>query len=140
MTNVSASEAYNIAKACQNAFSYEAYANGEWAILANMLADLEYDAEAIEQILRSKWTRWARNDSPRVYGHHTADDVINWLKDEGINPKNWHIVMGYKRAFTPEQRAEDLFELWELHTGDKDDILQALVEAYQMGVEAADND
>jgi hypothetical protein len=68
------------ALAVKTADAYSAAAFGaEWPVAANMLLNRGYSEREAEAILRSKWTRWCREDY-----EGTAADLAAFLDD----PKN----------------------------------------------------
>jgi hypothetical protein len=71
-----------LAARTEDAYSADAYTNGEWAKAAAMLLDRGYSEAEAEAILRSKWTRWARDAAGTYEG--TAADLAAVLDD----PKN----------------------------------------------------
>jgi hypothetical protein len=78
----------NIAASCKYALSARAYRN--WAAVAAMLLKKGFDPEECEAILRSKWTRWARDASFKdyAYGKYPAkvleDYIDNMVREHGL--------------------------------------------------------
>lgn len=60
-------------KTC-DAYSYDAYGADEWRKAIGHLIGLDYDNEQIEAIMRSKWTRWARDE------HSSYEGRGVWIK------------------------------------------------------------
>lgn len=73
--------ATEIDKRTSNAYSRSAYADGEWLAAIEELLSRGYSPVAVEAIMRSKWTRWAGDVSPRQHGSYTAADVLAFLDD-----------------------------------------------------------
>jgi hypothetical protein len=74
-------EAALIAARTSNAYSADAYPDGEWEKCAALLLDRGFDATATETILRSKWTRWARDAADSEIG--TAQMLADFLDKHG---------------------------------------------------------
>ena len=67
-----------LAEKCRDAYSTANYRGG-WIGCVLMLARRGYNAREIEAILRSKWTRWACDESTAGYGHHTSKDLARFM-------------------------------------------------------------
>lgn len=82
-----------IAEATQNAYSADAYQPKAWRQCCRMLASRGYSAHWIEEIMRSKFTRWASDgrSASKPYGYSTSKDLARFL-DSGngitITPEN----------------------------------------------------
>lgn len=66
-----------VADASADAYSRDRYAS--WLGVARMLIARGYSNREAEAILRSKWTRWAADASPKAYGKVAAKDLAAWL-------------------------------------------------------------
>ena len=66
-----------IAESTKDAYSADAYLN--WAACAQVCLDRGYDERETEAILRSKWTRWARDASDNPDGRNTSSDLARYL-------------------------------------------------------------
>lgn len=75
-----------VAARTQDAFSWDRYAPKEWAKICGHLAAMGWNELQIEAVLRSKWTRWAADQSERPYGKITARDFVNWLASGAWTP------------------------------------------------------
>jgi len=62
----------------QDAYSTSNY-NGNWSPCIKMLRKRGYDDRQVEAIIRSKWTRWAADESGKRYGHNTSVDLAKFL-------------------------------------------------------------
>jgi hypothetical protein len=62
------------------AYSYDRYAPGEWARIADVLLALGYDEAGIEAFLMSKHMRWI-SDNAEVHGQTTAVDFARYIGD-----------------------------------------------------------
>lgn len=60
--------AKRIAEATADAYSHDAFGDREWLRSTHMLIDMGYTDEEVEAILRSKWTRWARDEEGTYKG------------------------------------------------------------------------
>ena len=82
-----------IAARCGDAYSAGAYSN--WAAVAEMLLRRGYSETDTEQIMRSKWTRWAGDASMRNrYGRYTAADLARFM--DGA-PDHYFPMLGLTR-------------------------------------------
>jgi hypothetical protein len=87
-------EADLIAASTEDAYSYDDYIPSEWRRCCRMLARRGYTPEWIEEIMRSKFTRWATTGR----GKATHKDLARFLdKENGPTPT------------TPENIAERLY-------------------------------
>lgn len=62
-------QAATIAERCEDAYSFDAYGEREWARCCQMLLDKGYNEREVEAIMRSKWTRWARDANSAYEGN-----------------------------------------------------------------------
>lgn len=60
-----------------DAYSANRYAS--WRACVTMLARRNYSYAECEWILRSKWTRWAADQSGKNYGRSTSRDLARFL-------------------------------------------------------------
>lgn len=67
----------HVARETANAYSHDAYGEKEWQKLCRMLVRAGWTIEETEAIVRSKWTRWARDAKSREQGK--ATDVIEFM-------------------------------------------------------------
>jgi hypothetical protein len=81
-------EAQEVAEKCKDAYSAPAYRS--WASVAAMLLKKGFTPEECEAIMRSKWTRWARDASFKDYryGSYPAkvveDYIDNMVRENGL--------------------------------------------------------
>lgn len=72
--------ARDIADRCRDAYSADRY--GSWPAVAQRLLDMGYDDREVEAVMRSKYTRWAADQSDRPYGsvpaHAISDMRARW--------------------------------------------------------------
>ncbi len=61
-----------------SAYSFNRYRNG-WIPCIKMLRKRGYLDSEIEEILRSKITRWAADNSRNRYGYNTASDLARYM-------------------------------------------------------------
>ena len=61
--------ALNVAYKCRDAYSADFWGPVLWVQAAQMLFDMGFDEKEVEWVLRSKMTRWARDDfgKPSTY-------------------------------------------------------------------------
>ncbi len=76
-----------VAKKCQDAYSCSAYTPAGWRQCAVMLAKRRFNKEQIEEVLRSKWTRWAGDGSSKQYGYYTSGDLARFLDSTSTTPE-----------------------------------------------------
>lgn len=71
-----------------DAYSADAFGAVGWTECAAMLIRRGYGDEEAEAILRSKWTRWARDSCAkrRQYGHYRGADLAAYLDKYGGAP------------------------------------------------------
>lgn len=62
----------------QDAYSTSNY-GGNWGPCIKMLRKRGYNDQAIEAIIRSKWTRWAADNSVKSYGYNNSADLSRFL-------------------------------------------------------------
>lgn len=67
-----------LSAATEDAYSFDRYRN--WHACAALLARRGYTAAEAECILRSKWTRWAADQSAAPYGRATSADLDRFLQ------------------------------------------------------------
>lgn len=72
--------AIKLADATGDAYSSTRYSS--WLQCAVVLLRRGYSYEQAEAILRSKWMRWAADQSPMSYGKATSTDLIRFLDDD----------------------------------------------------------
>ena len=74
--------ARQVAAACNDAYSADAYRS--WPAVAQRLLDRGYTARQAEAIMRSKWTRWARDavDYPVRDGRYPSRIVIDFITSQ----------------------------------------------------------
>lgn len=58
-----------------DAYSHDSYTPAGWRACCVMLRKKGYTDDQIEDILRSKWTRWAGDASRKRYGYYTSKDL-----------------------------------------------------------------
>ena len=94
---VSRYEALEIARKSRDAYSYDGYGVIGWDACAILLARRGFNAEQIEEILRSKWTRWAGDGSNNRYGRYSGKDLARFLDsgNEPITPANYNRHMNW---------------------------------------------
>lgn len=69
-------QAVRLAEATSDAYSVDRYAN--WSAVVEMLLGRGFTEREAEAILRSKWTRWAADETEHLhdgYGQATAADL-----------------------------------------------------------------
>jgi len=89
---VNQKQAEAIAADTQDAYSFDAFGAASWRASCRMLARRGYSAYAIKTIMRSKWTRWAR-DMRGTYAGNSAM-LAEWLDSAyGVTPENWRSHM-----------------------------------------------
>ena len=75
-----------LAEKCSDAYSTDAYKGG-WGSCVAMMRRRGYNDREIEAVLRSKWTRWARDsDEKRAYGYHNSVTLSDFLDTMGAEP------------------------------------------------------
>lgn len=70
-----------------DAYSTSNY-NGNWIPCIKMLRKRGYDDQQVEAIIRSKWTRWAADQSNKAYGKANSADLARFLKDVTLTEVN----------------------------------------------------
>lgn len=60
-TETKTARAERLATMTSDAYSFEAFGAAEWTKAIRFLIDMSYSDRTIEKIMRSKWTRWARD-------------------------------------------------------------------------------
>ncbi len=78
-------EATNLAARTSDAFSVPRYAS--WKAVALMLLRRGFSPEKTEEIMRSKVTRWAADESNARYGYATSRDVARYLDRYPYEPE-----------------------------------------------------
>jgi len=106
VTTIKRQDALQIAEQTQDAYSCDSYTPSGWRQCCVMLAYRGFDREAIETIMRSKWTRKAGDGSRRhQYGDFNSTDLALFMDTQhvyshdggslvGITPDNWREHMG----------------------------------------------
>ena len=85
--------ALTIAAQTQDAYNCDSYSPAGWRQCCVMLAAKGFDHEAIETIMRSKWTRWAGDGALTTrYGKHNSGDLARFMGT--TTPDNWRKHMG----------------------------------------------
>ena len=64
----------------ENAYSFNRYGESNWRECIKMLADKGLNADEIEAVMCSKWTRWAGDMSNNPYGNVTAQDLAKYIR------------------------------------------------------------
>lgn len=70
-------KARQVAAACDDAYSFDRYAS--WPAVAEMLLRRGLSEKQAEAVMRSKWARWAGDQSSARYGKCTAQDLARWM-------------------------------------------------------------
>jgi hypothetical protein len=70
--------AKHIAEKTEDAYSADRYSN--WAAVAEVLLQRGHSEAEVEEILRSKWTRWAADASNKPYGKASSKSMLSWLE------------------------------------------------------------
>lgn len=96
--------AKRVAKRTEDAYSFRHYRIREWTRIAQFLLDEEYSVDAVEQILRSKFMRWAADgcddrwmtlEKFKPYFHENqkgSNGIDAMLRDEfGLPKTRWEI-------------------------------------------------
>jgi hypothetical protein len=73
-------DASKIAESTRDAYSFFRYGDKSWFACCRMLARRGFNAEQIEAIMRSKWTRWAA-DAAKNHQKATSKDLERFLDD-----------------------------------------------------------
>lgn len=71
-----------------DAYSYDAYGAEEWTKAIRFLIDMSYTDRQIEKIMRSKWTRWAR-DSYSDDGWRGTGEMVERFVTEFAGKRNY---------------------------------------------------
>jgi hypothetical protein len=74
-TETPTQRAQRLARETADAYSFDAYGARQWFLAAKGLVDLGYSDAEVEAILRSKWTRWARD------AHSSYEGKGQWVID-----------------------------------------------------------
>lgn len=82
VVKVTQDKADAIARATRDAYSFSSYGPSGWRSCCRMLALRGFNAREIEAIMRSKWTRWAGDESDKQYGKYNADDLKRFLNKQ----------------------------------------------------------
>ena len=71
--------AKDIAERCKDAYSAKAY--GSWSAVAGVLLKRGLTPLEAEAVMRSKWTRWARDAAEKDYryGKYPASIVVDFM-------------------------------------------------------------
>lgn len=75
---MTAADINRLAAATADAYSFDRYRN--WRACAALLARRGYTYAEAECILRSKWMRWAGDQSAAPYGRATSADLDRFLQ------------------------------------------------------------
>lgn len=73
--------AERLSKMTSDAYSFAAYGADEWTKAIRFLLDMSYRDRDIEKIMRSKWTRWARDSYSPDGWTGTADMVERFVTE-----------------------------------------------------------
>ena len=87
-----------VALAAQTADAYSADRYTSWTACARLLASLGYDARQAEAILRSKWTRWARDGWNRS-GTPTSTALRDFLDRYHYHPQHSEVISLTTKTF-----------------------------------------
>lgn len=79
MTNPHRSAAALAAK-CSDAYSYDRYTDTGWWSCVRFLQRKGYDDREIEAVLRSKYMRWASDDTGKAYGNANSKDLERFIE------------------------------------------------------------
>jgi hypothetical protein len=71
-----------LADKTSDAYSYDRYGAKGWRSCIKMLLRRGFDERAIEAIMRSKWTRWAGDQSNKPYGRVTSADLARFINSD----------------------------------------------------------
>lgn len=74
-----------VAARTQDAYSFDAFGEAEWAKAATMLLQRGMTEREAEAVLRSKHTRWSRDNAGKYEG--TAEELGAYLDRYAITPK-----------------------------------------------------
>lgn len=88
-----------LANRTQDAYSYYAFGAAGWLSCAAMLAKRGYDERQAEAILRSKWTRWARDASNETT--HEGKTLASWLDRHRYTPTHPEVISLTAESFSP---------------------------------------
>lgn len=91
-------EAKRIADKCRDAYSADAYAN--WTKCALVCLKRGLNAAQTEAVLRSKWTRWARDQ----WNGHTMDDKYPAKALDNFLKSSWPKHMDEVNSWVRESR------------------------------------
>ena len=69
------------------AYSSGSYTPKGWRACCRMLARRGFSPEQIEEIMRSRWMRWAGYESPKRYGTFNSADLARFMR--GTTPDNY---------------------------------------------------
>lgn len=79
LAELETTQAQRIADHTKDAWSYERYGATRWRACARMLLARGFTEREAVVILRSKWTRWAADNSRHPYGYTTSADLSRYL-------------------------------------------------------------
>lgn len=82
--------AVRLATLTEDAYSFYAYGMAEWTKAVRFLIDMSYGDADIENIMRSKWTRWARDCYSTDEGKGTGEMVRRFVT-EYAGRKNYRV-------------------------------------------------
>lgn len=81
-----------LTEATADAYSFDRYRN--WRACAALLSQRGYTYEEAECILRSKWTRWAADNSANPYGRVSSTDLAHFLDtSQSASPERLRSMM-----------------------------------------------
>ena len=75
--------AHDLALKTEDAYSYEAYKPGAWERAIRVLLNRGWTPLQVETIMRSKWTRWARDTFETRWGHATSGTILRYIDAAG---------------------------------------------------------
>jgi hypothetical protein len=75
--------ARDLALKTADAYSYEAYKPGAWERAIRVLLNRGWTEKQVEAIMRSKWTRWARDTYEARWGHATSGTILRYIDAAG---------------------------------------------------------
>lgn len=85
-TETKTQRADRLAAMTGDAYSFEAFGAGEWTRAIRFLIDMSYRDRDIEKIMRSKWTRWARDSYSPDGWTGTAEAVEHFVTEFAGRP------------------------------------------------------
>jgi hypothetical protein len=79
LAELTETRAQRVADRTKDAWSVERYGALRWRACAKMLLARGFTEREAEAILRSKWTRWAADNSKHPYGYTTSADLSRYI-------------------------------------------------------------